>query len=304
MTTNTGMYAEAASRVAIVGGGISGLSCARKLASYGIEAVVFDTGKKAAGGRCSSRYVDTIGKDTSMIFDHSAQYFSVATSTFAADVAKLSHFGAVKRWDGRIVKIVAPAISEELPTIATSNPKYVGTEGMGSFSAALAEGVTVQRPVWVSKMERCEANQNKWKLFEYDKFLGFFDSVVIAHNGKCADRLLSTADVPRIHSLLRVTFGSQLPAPNQMRKMQLCSLWVMVFAVKGQLPVNYEGAFVPGSSTLSWICNTSKKLGISPVSSGDGVECWTAISTREYGAANKVKHKSQIHATCDAYAVF
>jgi hypothetical protein len=95
---------------------------------------------------------------------------------------------------------------------------------MGSFSHALAEGLSIEQPVWVSKMERCEVTQNKWKLFEYDKFLGFFDAVVIAHNGKCADRLLSTADVPRIHNLLRVNFGPKLPAPQQMRKMQLCSL--------------------------------------------------------------------------------
>ena len=115
-------------------------------------------------------------------------------------------------------------------------------------------------------MVRCNQNPGKWKLYQYNDFLGNFDFVVIAHNGKCADKLMSTAgklnditciswmagntpylscfilficislfpfsflyfitDVPRIHNLLKVNFGDTLPPVNRMRKMQLCSLWV------------------------------------------------------------------------------
>lgn len=42
-------------------------------------------------------------------------------------------------------------------------------------------------------MERNKSNSQKWGLFQYSEFLGYYDVVVIAHNGKCADRLLSTA---------------------------------------------------------------------------------------------------------------
>jgi hypothetical protein len=42
-------------------------------------------------------------------------------------------------------------------------------------------------------MERCKQNPEKWKLYHYNEFLGYFDVVVIAHNGKCADKLMSTA---------------------------------------------------------------------------------------------------------------
>jgi hypothetical protein len=41
-------------------------------------------------------------------------------------------------------------------------------------------------------MEKCPVNPDKWKLYQYNEFLGYFDAVVIAHNGKCADRLIST----------------------------------------------------------------------------------------------------------------
>lgn len=39
-------------------------------------------------------------------------------------------------------------------------------------------------------MERCD---EKWRLYNYSDFLGSFDIVIIAHNGKCADKLISTA---------------------------------------------------------------------------------------------------------------
>lgn len=42
-------------------------------------------------------------------------------------------------------------------------------------------------------MERKKSNSQQWGLFQYSEFLGYYDVVVIAHNGKCADRLLSTA---------------------------------------------------------------------------------------------------------------
>lgn len=44
-------------------------------------------------------------------------------------------------------------------------------------------------------MVRCNQNPEKWKLYQYNDFLGTFDFVIIAHNGKCADKLMSTAGI-------------------------------------------------------------------------------------------------------------
>lgn len=53
-------------------------------------------------------------------------------------------------------------------------------------------------------MEKCKVNPDKWKIYQYDELLGSFDAVVIAHNGKCADRLLSTTG-DRTSSISKVT---------------------------------------------------------------------------------------------------
>ncbi len=53
--------------VAIIGSGIAGLACARRLAGAGLAPVVLDKGR-GIGGRVATRRVEA------MQFDHGAQY--------------------------------------------------------------------------------------------------------------------------------------------------------------------------------------------------------------------------------------
>ena len=70
----------AASRVAVIGAGVAGLSCARELRLHGYDPIVFEASDRL-GGRCSSRNT-RIGW-----FDDGAQAISGATrlATYAAD---------------------------------------------------------------------------------------------------------------------------------------------------------------------------------------------------------------------------
>lgn len=54
-------------------------------------------------------------------------------------------------------------------------------------------------------MVRCNQNPGKWKLYQYNDFLGNFDFVIIAHNGKCADKLMSTAG-KKLHNIICVSW--------------------------------------------------------------------------------------------------
>jgi phytoene dehydrogenase-like protein len=59
-----------AKRVAVIGGGLAGLTCAFKLARAGCATTVFDAGRRT-GGRASSRSVEYHGQ--SITFNHGAQ---------------------------------------------------------------------------------------------------------------------------------------------------------------------------------------------------------------------------------------
>ena len=71
-------------KVAVVGGGISGLVFAQELSSRGILATVFDTGEHACGGRMSTRDAFDPASGEAYSFDHSTQYFTATVHLIRA----------------------------------------------------------------------------------------------------------------------------------------------------------------------------------------------------------------------------
>ncbi|XP_076450145.1 LOW QUALITY PROTEIN: renalase-like [Babylonia areolata] len=263
-------------RVAVVGGGISGLVCAARLGQLGVSDVtVFDTGRHACGGRCSSRTETINGSD--YVFDHSAQYFTVSDPRFAPIVSSLHSKGAVRIWSGPVGHLKDGKFTAD-PSLTQA---FVGTGGMRSVAECLSTMCSVQRPGWVGSVA-FDSVAKKWKVDKY----GFFDYLVIAHNGKCADRLMSDSGAAVIHQLLRVRFSHSLN-PRDAR-MHLTSLWVLMVAFKSSLNLPFEGAHVTDvAEAVSWICNNSKKLRQS-----GPVECWTVVSTAAFGSAHKVPQEN------------
>ncbi|XP_033752830.1 renalase-like [Pecten maximus] len=264
--------------VAVVGGGISGLVCAVRLNQLGIRNVtVFDTGKHAAGGRCSSRYVNIDGRLHT--FDHSTQFFTASDKRFCNVISFLHSKGAVKVWQGPIGHLKGGRFQP----MKSLTQAFVGVDGMSSISNCLASHVNLKRPVWVGSVV-WEELPRKWKV---DRF-GFYDYLVIAHNGKCADRLMSHAGVPKIHRLLQVRFTPRLDTKDQ--RMQLSSLWMLMVAFPKSLCLPYEGAHVEDRD-ISWVANNTAKLSQTKTSM-NGVECWTVFSTKEFGSTHKVPQEN------------
>ena len=287
-------------KVAVIGGGISGLATSRALSSAGIETTLFDTGKKVVGGRCSSREVMIDGKR--IIMDHAAQYLAldpaVSHPAYVKFVGSLVDQGVLREWCSQIADIGNDGSTPNQSIITERNKKFVCIHGMGYLPVAMSVGLSVNQNVWVNRLERVD---KKWRVFGNRQSFGDFDKVVIAHNGKCADRLVSSVReyVPAIHERLRVNFGPEIKNPRSMRKMHLCSLYVLVFVIRGRLPSAADAYNIESNeSNLSWICNTSRKLKRSVdtsdanVGNEDDFESWTIISSRQFAAENKVPQES------------
>ncbi|XP_069499453.1 renalase-like [Ambystoma mexicanum] len=278
--------------VAIVGGGISGLVCAARLSQLGItNTTVLDTGKRAPGGRCSSRYINIDG--AVQIFDHAVQFFTVSDPRFAKIVSFLHSKKAVQVWSGPIASIRKGC----KPTEVKGLQAFIGTQGVQTVPECLAGLVQFKGNHWINSVQ-WDAGIKKWKVDDH----GWFDYLGIAHNGKCADRLMASAGVPEIHNLLKVKFGPELgPRTNVM---QLCSLWVLLVTFANKLGLPYEGAFVEHPD-ISWIGNNTAKYNVA-----SQMECWTVISTKTFGANHKVpqefippaKEKEVIHLLLHALA--
>lgn len=158
---------------------------------------------------------------------------------------------------------------------------FVGSEGMQSVPKCLAALVNVTQSVWISSL-LWEVDTKKWHIDKY----GYFDYLVIAHNGKCADKLMSSAGVPQVHKLLQVRFSDHLNLKD--KRMHLCSIWALLVCFPRSLGLPYEGAHV-SDYDISWIANNTAKL---QGHSEENRECWTVFSTREFGTKNKVPQEN------------
>lgn len=276
-------------RVAIIGGGLAGLVCAEQLAQQGIALTVFDTGEHGVGGRLATRSAaDGSLPDAppGLLFDHAVQFFTATDPWFSALAQQWEAAGVVHRWEGA-VGVLAAGRFEPLPA---GPPRYIAAGGMRALAqhlTALAAAVThassagavsglvdVQRPQWVSSA-RYSPEEGGWRLVARGRDHGLYDAVVIAHNGKCANRLTAPMGAPQVH--------------RQLRRLKLSANWSLMAAFEEPLGLEFEGAFVRGSEVLAWVGNNTAKLGLA---AADGPECWTLISTQAYGRANKVPQEA------------
>jgi len=108
--------------ITIIGAGMAGLACARRLARAGHAPLVLDKGR-GIGGRLATRRVRLTEGEIS--FDHGAQYLTARDPGFAAALDGLGP--ACARWDdGAVVS------------------RLVGAPGMSSLPRAMAIGLDVQ----------------------------------------------------------------------------------------------------------------------------------------------------------------
>jgi renalase len=148
--------------VVIVGAGIAGLACARRLAQAGVPALVLDKGR-GIGGRVATRRVDGLQ------FDHGAQYVTAKGEGFAAVLRDLVTAGDAAPWPG-----------------ARGLPRIVGTPGMVTLGKALAAGLDVRQGVQVTAIRPGDGG---WQVETGD-----------AHHA--ATRVVVTVPAPQVAGLL------------------------------------------------------------------------------------------------------
>ncbi|KAL4542059.1 hypothetical protein Ndes2526B_g06546 [Nannochloris sp. 'desiccata'] len=300
--------------VAIIGGGLSGLVCALQLAEKGIRSTVFDTGEHGVGGRLGTRSAiggslrnpEPTTLDPRLVFDHAAQYFTGSDPRFVQMVESWVAEGAVREWEAGSVGTLdlSPSSNSNKPPnytpIQQKSKMYVGQGGMrqlAEFLASTAENsklVDVRRPLWVNTIRFLNSSSSGggfgWKVLARGVDQGVYDAAVIAHNGKCANRLSAPMGVPAVHAALR--------------KLKLSANWVLMVAFESgksiPVPLNkegkkMEGAFIRNSEVLSWAGNNTAKLKLvedSLCPSSLPIECWTLISTQKFGKLKKVPQEA------------
>jgi renalase len=213
--------------VIVVGGGISGVSCARVLTAAGVEVVVLDRGR-ALGGRMA---VSTV---QGRAVDVGASYFTVGDDGFGAVVADWAQRGLARPWtDGfHVVDGGRPS------GVKSGSMRWAAPGGLRSLVEDLARGLTVER-VDVAGVAPGD------------------DGVALRVDGRPARAVVLAMPDPQARRLL---------APGLPSRAVLDDDYAPVLALSAGWPGRtwdsaLEGAFVNGDDDLTWVADDGRRRG-------------------------------------------
>jgi renalase len=213
---------DAPMRVAVVGAGIAGLTCARELALRGYEPVVFEASDRL-GGRCSSR-TTRVG-----VFDDAAQSITGATRLASYAVQRADELAALHAWT------VPATPAEDAPTgrfrdrdldeaDITRSLKLVGAVGVPSMRA-MADSVA--RPLDVRLHTPIHHAQRRGANWVLDSAVGEID--------ESFEALVLAVPAPLALPLAQ----ESAPLAAALRAVRYRSRWVLLLGT--ERPVNLPG---------------------------------------------------------------
>ena len=218
-------------KVAIIGAGIAGLSCARELQSSGMLVDLFEK-SRGPSGRMSTRRT----QDGSV--DHGAQYFTARDSRFIQEVQSWIQADIADIWKPKL-KVYEAGVWRESHS---QEIRYVGIPNMNSPGKHLAKDLSIQYEITISSLER---RGNKWHLQcnENKEITASYDFIVLAIPAPQASALTKDVDVRAFDTI----------SSDQMR-----ACWTMMAHLPHQVIADFDAAFI-NQEIISWICQNGSK---------------------------------------------
>lgn len=254
------MTATANHPVAVIGAGLSGLSCAHRLLAAGYSVHLFEKSRGPAGRMSTRRAEDDAGP---WQCDHGAQYFTARDPAFRAEVARWEAAGAAARWDARLASFDGSAWS----TPQTPLARFVGTPRMTAPAAWLASSLgnagVLQLQTTVQRIERTPAG---WRVAsaEHGEHAPTYGAVVLAVPAPQAAQLLAPVSPA----------ATALAHSARMR-----GSWAVMLRFAAPVPMDWDGAFI-NTGPLRWVARDSSKPG------RQGQETWLLHASPEWSEAH------------------
>lgn len=227
--------------VAIIGAGISGLSCATRLKALGFQVQLYEK-SHGVSGRMSTRNKDDWSAD------HGAQYFTARNSLFVEELNKWIGSDVAAIWNPCLKVFKANQWQDH----SSTENRYVGTPAMNSPSKYLAKNLAIELG---KTIDRIAYTQGKWLLhsLEAGDIKQAFDWLVIALPAPQALALTKSID----NTIEEVTKNAH---------MQGC--WTVMARFTEKPNVIFDAAFI-NDEVVSWISRNNSKP------NRTGLETWT-----------------------------
>ncbi len=257
--------------IAVIGAGLSGLSCAQALAQAGHPVHLFDKSRGPSGRMSTRRSEDALG---AWQCDHGAQYFTARDAGFRAEVQRWQAAGAAARWDARLVSFDGQAWGAP----ETPLERFVGTPRMTSPAAWLVQdlGERVQTQ-WQTTVQTLARDDAGWALTS-------------SEHGTHAPRyraVLLAMPAPQAQQLLRdvAPAGAAVAAHARMR-----ACWAVMVRSATPVALDWEGAFV-NAGPLRWVARDRSKPGRT------GPDTWLLHASAEWSEAHVEDDAATVTAT-------
>ncbi|HEY8899009.1 MAG TPA: FAD-dependent oxidoreductase [Chthoniobacterales bacterium] len=132
-------FRQDAPSVAVIGAGLSGLSCARRLAAAGAKVTIFEK-SRSLGGRCATR------RWGDHIVDHGAQFFTMRNAEFQREMEALC--------GDELRPIDAPVVNLQGREISAGGPRWYHAMGNNRVGKALRGDLSVRMEALITRVER------------------------------------------------------------------------------------------------------------------------------------------------------
>ncbi|KAM3286912.1 renalase isoform X2 [Capsicum chacoense] len=268
------MTTSVATKVAIIGSGISGAVCASTLAKNGISVTLFESARGPGGRMSQRREMTEDGRE--LHFDHGAPYFSVSNNPGVLRlICEWQSKGLVDEWNEKFATF--DFASKQFLDIEQEglDKKYVGVPGMNSICKSLCQepGVESRFGVGVGKLEWSD-NEDSWSLMGLNgESLGSFKGVVTSDKSTFSQRFTNVTGKP-----VPIDMGKFPEIPLKMTEIPVNPCFALMLAFEEPLTEIPIRAFsFKKSKVLHWAFCDSSKPGRSRNS-----ECWVLHSTAEY----------------------
>jgi len=231
--------------VLIVGAGVAGLACARRLTQAGFQPILIDKGR-GIGGRVATREAEGLQ------FDHGAQYVTAKEAGFAAVLGDLAAMGYAAPWpqDGRD---------------GAARVRYVGTPGMASLATGLARGLDVRQGVQVTSIR---AGEDGWV-------------VSAGETHYVAARVVVTVPAPQVMGLL----GADHPLVALIAGVRMDPCLTLMAAIAADAPfVTREMPDEPLAWIAQDCAKPGRPLPVAATRAGTGPVTWVAHASPGFSA--------------------
>ncbi len=238
--------------IAIIGAGLSGTALARRLTDAGLACTMCEK-SRGAGGRMATRR-----SESSLRFDHGAQYFTIRDPKFSVAAERWVQTGLIAKWEGTIVEFAPEGLIDK-----TNDERWVAVPGMNALCKHLAAGVPLQTGVQVAEVK---LQKGGWELRSQEgASLG------------TADWVVSTAPAEQTAALM----PESQPILQATSRAEMLPCWAAMIAPGNPLSaVKPDGAFI-NEGPLRWVARNSSKPGRDA-----NCETWVLHASPEWSEAH------------------